>query len=72
MIKLEHKIFYFRKRVLQFKKPNDCLTDNDFINLFQGFLKLIKHNAEKNMEFKYQNKILSLENQIQLLKSNMK
>lgn len=60
-----NKIFYFKKRILKFKRPNGLISDEDILNLFLGLVKLIKKNTELKMEEKYLCKINKLQAQIQ-------
>lgn len=63
----KNKIYYFKKKILQFESNNTFLSDADFLNLFQGFLKLIINTTEKRCELKYRNRIAQLEKEIILL-----
>lgn len=60
-----NKVFYFKKRILKFKRPNGLISDEDILNLFLGLVKLIKKNTELKMEEKYLCKINKLQAQIQ-------
>lgn len=60
-----NKIFYFKKRILKFKRTNGLISDEDILNLFLGLVKLIKKNTELKMEEKYLCKINKLQAQIQ-------
>lgn len=64
-----NKIFYFRKRVLQFKKNLGLVTDDDIMNLFLGLVRLVKKNTEIIMQEKYLNKITKLENELNRIKN---
>lgn len=62
-----NRIFYFRKRILKFQRPNGIVSDEDIINLFLGLIRLIRRNTEIILEEKYINKINKLQTQIQKL-----
>lgn len=64
-----NKVFYFRKRVLQFKKNLGLVTDDDIMNLFLGLVRLVKKNTEIIMQEKYLNKITKLENELNRIKN---
>lgn len=64
-----NKVFYFRKRVLQFKKNLGLVTDDDIMNLFLGLVRLVKKNTEIIMQEKYLNKIAKLENELNRIKN---
>lgn len=59
-----NKTFYCRKRVLQFECPDEYLNETDFVNLFQGFLRLIINTTEAKLEDKYLSYINSLERKL--------
>lgn len=59
-----NKVFYFKKRILQFKKPSSLISDEDIMNLFLGLVKLIKKNTELKLEEKYLCQINKLQAQI--------
>lgn len=62
-----NKIYYFKKRILKFKNPNNIISDEDILKLFLGLVKLIKKNTELILEEKYLEKISKLQNQINML-----
>ena len=57
-------VYYIKKRLLKFEKPYDLLSDDDMLNLFMGFVRLIKRSAEIEVESKYLSQIKNLENKI--------
>lgn len=57
-------IYYIRKQLLKFEKPNECLDDEDMINLFLGFIRLIKRSIEVETEGKYLSEIKHLKNKL--------
>lgn len=59
-----NKVFYFKKRILKFKKPNQLISDEDIVNLFLGVVNLIKKNTELKMEEKYMGLINNLKAKI--------
>lgn len=59
-----NKVFYFKSRILQFKKPNCLISDEDIMNLFVGLVKLIKKNTQLELEEKYLHQINKLQEQI--------
>lgn len=65
-----NKIYYFRKRVLHFKKNSGLVSDEDITNLFLGLMRLLKKNAEIEMQEKYLSKIARLQNELDRIKSN--
>lgn len=59
-----NKVFYFKKRILKFKRQNSLISDEDIMNLFLGMINLIKRNTEIRMEEKYLGVINNLKAQI--------
>jgi hypothetical protein len=59
-----HGTFYAKKQILRFEKPNNCLDDDDIINLFMGFLRLIKKSVELEVEERYLLEIRQLKNRL--------
>ena len=55
-------VYYLRKRLLKFKNPSEMISNEDIMNLFAGFVRLIKKSAQIEMEEKYCNQILQLKN----------
>ena len=44
--KILKKVFYFKKRILKFQNPNGLVSDEDILNLFLFFLRLIKKTID--------------------------
>lgn len=44
-------------KIINFRTKQNLLSDSDIINLFMGFVRLIKKSVVFEMEKKYQNKI---------------
>jgi len=63
-----NKVFYCTKRLLKFKSPNELVSDEDLMNLFVGFVRLIKKSSELEAEEKYSKKIAKLERELRILK----
>ncbi len=65
----QNLVFYFKKRIMKFKNPNQLISDDDIMNLFFGVVNLIKKNTEMKIEEKYLNKIAKLEYEIKKMKN---
>lgn len=61
-------VFYTKKRILKFKNPSEMISNEDIMNLFAGFVRLIKKSAQLEVEEKYCNQIHQLKNEIKYLK----
>lgn len=57
-------VYYTKKRLIKFQKPNDILSDEDILNLFMGFVRLIKKSTEIEVENKYILEINKLQNKL--------
>lgn len=57
-------VYYTKKQILKFEKPKDILNDDDILNLFMGFVRLIKKSTEIEMEEKYLLEITKLKNKL--------
>lgn len=64
-------IYYFSKRVLKFKSPNQLVKEEDLFNLFMGVYRLMKRNIEITMEDKYLDRIRYLESKINKLNNKI-
>ena len=65
----QNLVFYFKKRIMKFKNPNQLISDDDIMNLFFGVVNLIKKNTEMKIEKKYLNKIEKLEKKKKKMKN---
>ena len=65
----QNLVFYFKKRIMKFKNPNQLISDDDIMNLFFFLVNLIKKNTEMKIEEKYLNKIAKLEYEIKKMKN---
>lgn len=57
-------VFYTRKQLLKFEKPNETLSEEDMLNLFMGFVRLIKKSTELEAESRYLMEIKKLQNKL--------
>lgn len=55
-------IYYTRKQVLKFERRKESLSDEDILNLFMGFIRLIKKSTEIEVEERYLLEITKLKN----------
>ena len=60
-------VYYTRIKVLQFKPQVDLVSDEDIMDLFMGLVRLIKRNAELEVEERYLDKIKSMTRKIESL-----
>ena len=61
-------IYFENQRVLQFKKSDELISEDDIFNLFLGFVRLIKRSVEIEVENRYESKINSLEKELERIK----
>lgn len=59
-------IFYPKKQILKFQNKNEIISDEDIINLFVGFVKLIKKSVEFKLESKYVREINRLKKELDI------
>lgn len=60
--------YFATKRLLKFRNSQDIITDSDIMNLFMGFINLLKSVSEQRVEQKYTSEILRLKREINYLK----
>lgn len=69
--KNKYKIKLFIKQrefeVLQFEKLNKHLSEQEMVNLFIGFVRLIKKSITEEVEIKYKKQLIVYENKIKNL-----
>ena len=61
-------VYYITPRILQFKNSNSIISDDDLVNMFVGFVRLIKKSTEIEIEDKYLKKIELLEKELRFYK----
>lgn len=71
---LKNHHFYFQKNpnILTFKDKSRLLSEKDMINLFLGFIRLVKKSVSYEIEEAYRKKLKYYHNQIKNLKSLIK
>lgn len=66
--KLIKKQFFYcnvrRAEVLQFEKLDNYLSEQDMVNLFMGFIRLIKKSIASEIESEYKKKLLYYQTKI--------
>jgi len=75
-LKIKNKIFFQEKNpnLLKFKNKlnNSILREEDMINLFLGFIKLVKKSIRAELEFEYKKKLSYYHSKIQNLLAKIK
>ena len=64
----QKKMYYITPRILQFKNSSSIISDDDLVNMFVGFVRLIKKSTEIEIEDKYLKKIELLEKELRFYK----
>lgn len=59
-------ICHTKNNVLKFNYIQSGLSEKDMLNLFMGFIKLIKRTAEEQAEMKYRNIIIDLKKKMKI------
>lgn len=62
-------IYYTRKQILKFENAK-LLSDSDILNLFNGFIRLIKKSVEIELESKYLFEINKLKKELKKFESS--
>ena len=62
-------IYYTRKQILKFENAK-LLSDRDILNLFNGFIRLIKKSVEIKLESKYLFEINKLKKELKKFESS--
>lgn len=73
-IKINKAVFYFNiqtAKVLQFEKTNKFLSEQDMMNLFMGFIRLIKKSIASEIESEYKKKLAYYQTKIKNILSKL-
>lgn len=57
-------IYFTKKQILKFEKPDYMLSDEDILNLLMGFVKLIKKSTQIEVENRYLMQIRKLQSKL--------
>ena len=57
-------VFYTKRHLIKFEKPSEMLSEEDMLNLFMGFIRLIKKSTELEVEGRYLSEIKKLQNKL--------